>query len=77
LTKVAHSRLSDLGFAEQADEFWPLIGHADPSPKEVIVTNEPTPTAPRSTATLNSDRAKEILSQSSALSEKVEEILLN
>lgn len=77
LTKIAHSRLSDLGFAKQADEFWPLIGHADPSPKEVIVTSEPTPTKQRPTATFNSDRAKEILSQSSALSEKVEEILLN
>ncbi|MCI5085622.1 MAG: hypothetical protein MRY67_06865 [Rhodovulum sp.] len=77
LTKDAHSRLSDLGFAEQADEFWPLIGHAAPSPKEVIATNKPTPAEQRPTATFNSDRAREILSQSSALSEKVEEILLN
>ncbi len=77
LTKHAHKRLSDLGFADQADDFWPLIDHAAPPPKEIIVRSTPTPNDPRPAATFNSDRAKEILSQSSALSEKVEEILLN
>lgn len=77
LTRDAHKRLRSLGFAEQADEFWPLLDRSDPAPKEIIVTTDPEPTIPQTTATFNSDRAKEILSQSSALSEKVEEILLN
>jgi hypothetical protein len=77
LTKHAHKRLSDLGFADQADDFWPMIDRTAASPKEIIVRSTPTPTVPRPAATFNSDRAKEILSQSSALSEKIEEILLN
>jgi hypothetical protein len=73
----AHSRLTALGFADEADGFWPSLGQVAPTTPETPSVLEPTP-PPRQDATVfNSDRAKEILSQSNVLSEKVEEILRN